>query len=78
MTGVGYSQISDFKRLGLLVRKSGAVLTILAGMWFHPLDVLAQTDREFWFVAPDITKYHNGETPIFFYFTTTICGQYKG
>ncbi len=71
MTGVGYSQISDFKRLGLLVRKSGAVLTILAGMWFHPLDVLAQTDREFWFVAPDITKYHNGETPIFFYFTTT-------
>ncbi len=47
------------------MRRLLLILTI-----FNSLIALSQTDREFWFVAPDVSSGH-GDTPIYFQFSTT-------
>lgn len=39
-------------------------------LWNYSAVVYSQTDKEFWFVAPEVSQDH-GDSPIFFYFTTT-------
>ena len=45
---------------------------VLLTVFLSPLTGLSQTDKEFWFVAPAVTPYHNpgGGQPVFFHITT--------